>query len=805
MKHDFTFSLRSIKSHPWFCLAIITTLALGIGINTTVFTLANAVLFKPVPVPNGERLLSVRGQNLTNANNGFMGISHPDFVELKNQVTTFEYLEAVNYYQRVISEEGNPPERVNVAKISSGVFEMVQAQPILGQDFESVDGVFATANAVMLSYDLWQSRYAGDPDVIGRSVTISGNLAEIVGVMPEGFKFPNNENIWMPLIAEGNFDDRSNRWIQPYGMLKKGVTQQEASVELALIAQRLEEAYPDTNKDITITALTFHEQFNGGEIRILFLTMMGAVGFVLLIACANVANMMLSRALTRSYETSVRSALGASRWQLVRQFLVESIVLSALGGLLGLAITATGVYFFDEATAAIRPYWIEFTMDYRVLFYFSVISILSGIIFGLMPALRASRVDLNSAMKDGARSSGSASKGRLTGALVVFQFSMTAVLLCGAGMMVRGFFIAQSQNDFVPVEELFTARVNLPEGEGERYEDEDDRRIFYETLIERLEALPSVTQVSAAMSLPGMGSGRRPIEIDGRPVVDENEVPQAGFLVQTKDFFSTIGVTIHEGRGFLDTDDQNGQKVALASLEFIATHWPGESGIGKRFRFLGEEGEPWLTIVGIVGNLNQQPRNADAPPMVFIPHRQRSFGGLALLVRTDADPLSLTLPIRKTVQELDSDLPLSDIRTMQQAIDSNLWFLKVFGTLFLSFAAIALLMASVGVYAVVAQGTAQRTREIGVRMALGATGSRVLRLILARGFRQLIIGLSIGLGISVFTNGLLANTIAGGVMPWDPIVLCSVCFLLFSIGIFACWLPARKAAALHPSIALRAE
>ena len=807
MKNDFRFALRMILTRPWFSAAVIITLALGIGINTTVFTLVNAVLFKPVPVPGGDRIVTVFHQSPSKPND-FSGFSYPDFREYQSQNSTFEGLEAAQPAQAVISEPGNPPERLRMMRISTGLFGLLKTPPILGRDLSPDDGKAGAPPVILIGHGVWQNRYAGSLDVIGRAVRMNGLPATIVGVMPAGFKFPNNEDLWMALAPNEELEKRSNRGLTLFGLHRSSVTVAETNADLAVIGRRLAAQYPDTNKDLMPIVRTFHDTFNGDEIRLVFLMMLGAVCFVLLIACANVANMMLSRAITRSREIAVRAAMGATRSQIVRQLLVESVLLSTLGGLLGLGLSFAGVHAFDLATRDVgKPYWVLFEMDFVVFAYFAAISILSGVVFGLVPALRASRVDLNSTLKDGTPSGGSVRGGKLTGALVVFQFALTVVLLAAAGMMMRGFFAAQSLNPFVRPESVFTARIQLPEAKGEHYAEPLTRMQFYENLLPRLRTLPGVTQAAAVTHLPGMGSNTRDIEIEGKPASNPEQPDRASFVVQTAGYLPAIGLPILTGRGFEETDGDTGKKSAVVTHAFAARYWPNEQAVGKRFRFV-EKDKPieWISVIGISADIVQNAQESDAPPLLFVPYRQEPWGWMAVLVRTASDPMALAAPVRAAVQAIDQDLPLYETRALPAALERQRWFLKVFGTLFFVFALTGLLMASVGIYAVVAQSTSRRTREIGIRMALGATGAAVMKLVLSRGLRQLGWGVVLGLGGAFGATHLMQK--AGfliQVSPNDPLVFVSITILLVLIGIVACWLPAKRAARIAPTEALRTE
>lgn len=810
MQNDLRFALRMLVTHRWFSLAIIATLALGIGVNTTVFTLVNAVLFKPVPVPGGARLVTISGQNLARADSRF-GVSLPDFREFRANARSFVGIEATVGASGIISENGNPPERLRMARVTPGLFNLIKTPPALGRGFVPDEARPGGEQVVLIGHGVWQSRYGGEPGIVGRAVRVDGRPATIIGVMPEGFRFPYNEDGWLPLVPTADLEKRTSRPLQLFAMLKEDISIAEAGAELAVIAQRLAKEFPDTNKDVGALVRTFHEAFNGGPIKLLFLTMLGAVGFVLLIACANVAVMMLGRAVTRRREIAVRAAMGASRWRLIRQLLLESVLLSVLGGLVGLGLAGAGVHAFDLATQDVgKPYWVRFGMDYVVFGYLAVISVLTGLLFGLAPALGASRVDLNTALKDGAPASGSSSAARLVGILVVLQFALTLVLLAGAGLMVRSFFAAQSVNSFVPANQIFTARIGVPEGPERRYAQPADRLRLYEQLLERAAALPGITHAALTTHLPSMGSGLREIEIEGRPL----ENPQTGLrvatVVQTPGYLELIALPVIAGRDFAATDGEPGKEAAIVTREFAAKYWTKQSPVGARFRFLDGRDKkpgPWIAVVGVCGDIYQRGGDADAPPLVFTPLRQEPMGGMAIALRTSADPTALAAPVRAAMQAVERDLPLFDVRTLQGALERQLWPVRVFGTLFLTFAGIALLMASVGLYAVMAEATGRRTREIGIRMALGATSVRILRLVLSRGLIQLAAGVVLGLGGAYFATQLLAKAgrLLFRVSVHDPVVFASVTTILIAIGVVACALPARKAARVDPVNALRTD
>ncbi len=809
MLNDIRFALRQIAARRWFSLAVIATLALGIGINTTVFTLVNAVLFKPVPIPGGESLITVAGRNASDPGRRF-NVSYPDFLDYRAQNHACSGLEAVGASRGVLSEDGRPPEQYSLGRVSAGLFGLLHTPPLLGRGFTAQDEKPGAPGVVLISHRVWQERYGGAPGVVGRTVRCNGLPVTIVGVMPAHFQFPAVENLWVPLVPNADMERRANRWLLLFGALRPGVSVARAEADFTVVATRLAREYPDADKDVRPLVRTFRDTYNGDQIRLIFLIMLGAVGFVLLIACANVANMMLSRAVARRREFSLRAALGASRWRLVRQVLVESVLLSVAGGVLGLALSTFGVHAFDAATRGDsigKPYWIVFTMDWRAYAYFAGISVLSGVVFGLVPALRASRVDLNTALKDETAGAGSHRGGGLTATLVVLQFALTMVLLAGAGALMRSFFAIQTMNSFVPGERMLTARVQLPDSPGERYVEASARRAFVDRLLPELAALPGVNHAAAASFLPGQGAGTHSIEIEGQPNPDPSHPARASYVVQTPDYLSTIGLPILLGRGLAATDGDPGKEAAVVTRGFAARYWPGQPAVGRRFRYVdGKTPGPWITVIGVCADLVQNPNNPDPPPLVFIPYRQEPWAWMALVLRTSADPAALTRPLRAAVQKVDPDLPLFQVATLPGALERQFWFLRVFGTLFLTFAAIGLTLAAVGIYAVGAQSAARRTREIGIRMALGATSGRIARLVLARGLTQMLLGLGIGLiGAWGATQLLAHGRFLIGTSPDDPLIFVSITSLLLGVGLLACWLPARRAARIAPTEALRAE
>jgi putative ABC transport system permease protein len=795
--NDVRYAVRGIVAHGWFSAAIVVTLALGIGLNTMVFTLVNAVLFKPVPVPGGGRLVSVMSNDRAQHSRA-VTMSYPDFQDMKAQSTLFESFEAVNNERGILSEDGVAPQLYHLAQATTGIFSMVEGKALLGRSFQAGDDAPGAAPVMVIGYGVWKERYAGDAGVIGRQVRVNGQPATIVGVMPEGFRFPSGFDVWMPLTPTAQLAKRDARLLWVYAILKPATPVRAADVELNGIAGRLAARFPE-DKEIGASVLSFQQRFNGGNIRVVFLLMLAAVGFVLLIACADVANMMLSRSLSRQREMSIRAALGATRWRIVRQLLIESMMLSTAGGLLGLGLASFGVHWFDLMTKEVRPYWIEFTTDFTVFGYFAALCILSGLLFGIAPALRSSKPDLMGVLKDGAHSAGRRRGGWLTAGLVVFQFALTLALLTGAGIFLQSLMSNLAVNPFIPATRLMTARVALPD---QRYKDGDMRVRFFDALLPKLAAIPGAAHVAIASEAPGLGSNWQPMEREHATEKPEHR-PVIAEVVISPGYFETIYLPILRGRGLDETDGSAYHEAAVVTHDAAGKLWPGADPLGKRFRMMGEDKKPteWITVVGVSGNMVQELVENDPKPVVFFPYRQLKWSNMVLMVEAPGDPMA---EMRKAVESVDPELPLSEPFRLDAAVAHQVWFLNVFGKIFGGFALIAMLMAAVGLYSVIAHATSTRTQEIGVRIALGARVNDILLLVMRRGLLQVAMGLLVGLGAAMALAKLMAQLPLGGMQPvWA--IFPVVAGLLAAVGVFACWLPARRAALLDPVKAIRCE
>jgi predicted permease len=798
---DIRFALRVIAAHRWFSAAIVATLALGIGINTTVFTLASAVLFKPPPFPRSDRIVAVVSTR-PSRNDQRVNLSYPDLLDLRAQTTTFERIEARSSGDGVLSEAGHPAERFPLSRVTPGFFTVTAVPPALGRVLTADDERADAPLAVVVGHDVWRTRYQASPTVVGRAVRLDEQPATIVGVMPEGFAFPDNDKLWIAL-RPGDTDrhQRDRRNLLALAVLKPGQSIAAAARDVAGVAERLAAAYPETNREIRANVMTLNDRFVGGKARTVFQLMLAAVGLVLLIACANVANMMLGAAVERRREIAIRAALGASRWRIIRQLLVESVLLSMMGGAVGLGLTVLGVRVFDAALAPDKtgkPSWILFTVDYRVLAYLAAICIGCGLVFGLAPALRSSRVDLNDALKEGGRG-GSARSHWLSSTLVVLQFTMAVVLLAASGLMMRSLLAGQAVNPRVPGAQILTARVSLP---ASRYPDKDARLRFYDAALPRLAALPGVTDAALMSNRPGLGADYPRFETADHVIATPADRPSAANVLVSTGYFPMTGLSIERGRTFQAMDGRPGHEVAIVSRTLAAAYWPGEDPIGRRLRFNNDTTpDPWMTVVGVSGDLVQGSDHAAAEPVIFTPYRQSEAFNMVVAVRTSGDAGVLTNALRAEMQSADADLALSEVGTIESRLAARLWPYRVFGSLFLIFALAALVMAAVGLYAVMAQATSRRTREIGIRMALGATPVSILRTVMRRGIVQLGVGLVLGLGAALGATRAMRALLLG-VEPSDPATFIVSATVLVTVGLVACWIPARRGAAVSPVKAL---
>jgi predicted permease len=806
MLQDLRFTFRLLVKERWFSAAAIVALALGIGVNAVGFTLVHAAFLRGLPFDGADRLFVLTWQSRAGRRN----VSHAEYRDWREQNRSFEGLAAYRSDSMNVSDSRALPEQARGTRMTANAFELLRQAPLLGRGFTNGDDQIGAEKVAVISYTFWKNRYGADPGVVGTPIRVDGQPATIVGVMPAGMRFPDNTEVWLPAIPAAG-EPRDRRSLNVFGRLRSNLARVEAQTEMNGIAERLSAAYPDINKGlIGIRVETFTERYVGGAAKTMFLVIMGAVGFVLLIACANVANLLLSRSANRAREVAVRAALGATRWRIVRQLLVESLALAFIGGILGLLLANFGVQAFDAAVSDPgKPYWIDFRVDYVVFGYVAGICGLTAILFGLAPALHVSKTNNNEVLKEGGRGTTGNRRARwLTGTMVVTELALTVVLLAGAGLMLRSFMNLERLDAGFSIEHLLTMRLQLPEA---KYGNADQRRAFYEQLEPRLAAIAGVDAVAVTTTVPPLRAGERVFEIDGRPPAQPNDELEAAAVTISPRFFEVVGVKLLRGRGFEDADGAAGSETVIINERMASQYFPGEDPLGRRIRFVPRQATPdqaappWRTIVGVSPSIrHSETRQVELTAVVYIPQRQEPPAGAALLVRSRLPSGALVDPLRQAVQSVDADQPVFSIQTLDRMLDQERWPFRVFGVMFTVFAIIALVLSSVGLYAVMAYSVTQRTSEIGLRMALGAQARQVEWMILRLGLIQLAVGLSIGLAGAMLVGSVMDSMLVG-ITPGDPMTFAAITTLLTTVSLAACLVPARRATKVDPLTALRAE
>ena len=804
---DVRFALRVMRKNPGFTAVAVMALALGIGANNTVFTLVNTILLKSLPFKDGHEIVSLGCKNLAKGTSD-MPVSYLDFKDWSARLQSFQGVAAFASGTMNVSNEGAVPERLSGAWLTANAFRVLGLSPIVGRDFLPAEDRPGASPVVLLGYGVWQNRFGGDPGILGRTIRVNAIPATVVGVIPRGIKFPFDAELWMPLLQTKDREARDFRDLQGFARLRKGVSVAEAGSELNGIARQLAREYPKTNAGIGAQVLLFNERYNGSwRMTMVLWIMMGAVGFVLLIACVNVANLLLSRAAYRSRELSIRSAMGAGRLRIIRQLLVESALLAVLGAAGGLLVSIAGVRWFRMSLSLANiegmPYWLDFSMDWSVFGYLLAVCAATSMIFGLYPALKAARVNLVDTLKEGGPGCGdSAKSGRLASALVVAQLTLTLVLLSGAGMMIQDFLRSQRVQVGLDPRNLLTMRLGLPE---QKYPTPESRLAFHEGLAQRLQAVPGIQSAAITSNLPVDGSLTGVLQLEGQAVDDAAKLPRVPVVSAGPAYFATLGAPLLKGRAFDDHDGMPGAEVVIVNERFTAQYWPGKNPLGRKIRIGAEPDAPWLSVVGVIPQINREIEiGANTESIVYVPYRQSPVRFVSVVARTLVPPSSLAQVLRGEVQALDPDLPVYRVRTMEEHLSQQLWPYRVFGALFGAFAVISLLLSATGIYGVTAYAVSRRTQEIGLRMALGADGGNVLRLILKRGLQQLAVGTVLGL-LGAWTVGRVMEKLLVETSAADPVVHGTSSFVLCGIAVVACVIPAWKAARLDPMSALRSR
>lgn len=803
MSRDIRHAIRLLAKTPAFSGIAILALALGIGLATTMFTTVNALLLRPIPhMVDEDRIVYVAQYPVQRPER--QAVTLPDFRELK-KASSLEGLAAYTELTVIVSEAENPVRYLG-AQISADAFALLGVKPILGRLFRPEEDDLSAEPVALLGYDLWQKQFGGDPSILGRIIPINGRQTTVVGVMPQHFRFPEVSDLWLPLQLDEEQHGRGTFALDAIGKLKPGVSLAQARAELEAIGARLALEYPETNAGFSVRIEPWREWLVK-YFRTLTLLVLGAVLFVHLIACANVANLLLARGATRAKEIGVRIALGASRGQIVRQLLTESFLLSAAGSALGLLFAVWGVDLMLSAVPTEIPAWIQFTFDWRIFSFALGLGVFSTVLIGLVPALQSSRPDLLEVLKEGGRGGGAGPRSqRIRSVLIIGEVALALILLIGAGLMVRSFLNLARADIGADPSSTLTFRVGLP---AALMPEEKSSVTFFERLIPRLAALPGVESVGATSSLPAGGMGLSAVILEGEaPPERLQDARTASQVAITPGFFETARISLLRGRGFTVADNADAPRVALIDERAARTWFPQQDPIGRQLRiFEGPDKEPeWATVVGIVEpvvyhRLTREP----APPAVYFPHAQKSdWRFMSVAMRTRSDPKGFAEMARQAVLALNPDLPIYRVATLEQAIAETFWERRFFSQLFTTFGVLALFLAAIGLYGVMSYSVRQRTQEIGVRMALGAQARDVIRLITVQGFRLIGLGLAIGFVGAYFLMTLFARSLHG-VSAHDPISFVSVGVLLLLVGLLASYIPARWATRLNPIEALRHE
>jgi putative ABC transport system permease protein len=805
---DVRLAARLLVKGRWLTLVTALTLALGIGANTAVFTFVNAILLRGAPFPKPEQVVALGSRD---ARNRTLGVSYYDFLDWRRAARSFSDVSLMGQPTFNVSEQGTAPERYNGAYVSANLFRLIGANAFIGRTFVDQDDVDGAAAVVVLGYNVWQSRYAGDPKVLGRTIKVNDQLATVVGVMPAGQQFPPNTDVWLPL-SQATITRGQSRQVRNYNViarLKDGVTIPQAVSELTTVTAQLAHDYPKTNEGIQPVIIPYNERATGRQLRLVFWSLMGAVGFVLLIACSNVANLLLARSAERANEVGIRISLGASRARVVRQLLLESVMLSLAGGLLGIPLAYAGIRAFDMMTQDVgKPYYMEFSIDPIVLLFFFLVCVITGVAFGLAPALHVSKTSLNEVLKEGGRSGSSGVRARRwTSGLLVAQVALTLVLLAGAGFMVRSFFVLYGRDLGFDTKSLLTMQLNLND---RKYPSSVERNNFARQLRERLAGVGALEAAATSSNFPFAGGAGVDLTIDGR--ADPNtRKPNVTMVSVGPSYFKTVGIAIRRGRDFTDADETPGQGGVIVNQRFADMYFKGEDPVGRQISLTEDAPDGInlraLPIVGVSATVRQREvQGLEPDAVVYVPYfAGPNMGrGVAVIVRTAAANTAVVPLIRQAVLALDADLPVFNVRSMDELMAQGRWQYLVFGGMFAVFATIALLLAAVGLYAVMAYSVMQRTQEIGLRMVLGAQPREVIWLFLRRAFLLVTVGLVIGMAGS-FGVGQLLRSVLVSSTGREVTVLLSIALIMSVVAVAACVWPARKATRLDPVAALRYE
>ncbi len=802
---ELRYAVRMLRKNPGTSLIAVLALGLGIGLTTIMFSIVYGGVWKGLPFEGAEKLIHLERNNLAEDIES-MEVPIHDFLDWREAQTSFEGL--AGFYSGTVNLAGTErPERYDGAFISANAFELIRVQPLLGRNFQEGEDTPAADPVMLLGYHVWQDRFGGDPEVVGQIARVNGEQTTIIGVMPEGFRFPIAEDVWLPLRMDPlELDRDEGLTLEVFGRLNDGVSRDQASAEMQAIAVRLAEEYPETNEGVGAVLQPYVDEYIGAEPRAMLYTMLAAVFLVLLVACANVANLLLSRAATRSKELAIRSAVGASRLRVIMQLVGEGVVLASAGAILGIGISVLGIGMFNRALEPTDPpFWIDIGLNTVVLVFVIGVTVLAGVLSGILPAIQASGSAVNEVLKDESWGSSGFRVGKLSKGLVVGEIALSLGVLVAAGLMIKSVTNLNTLDYGFDTETTFTARMGLFEAD---YPDTTSRREFYREVLRRVEQRPGVEAAAIVTALPGAWSYGSRFGIEDETYDRDQDYPVARFASVSADFLDVYGVKVLEGRTFGPEDAYDAMPVAIVNQSFAEQFYPEGSAIGKRVRQGDSETEePWRTIVGVVPDMYMQglSNTEDDPWGVYFPLDQYDTRFAYVALRSAGeDPMTLAAGARDDVMAVDQDIPLYWVQTHQAAIDEQTWFFRIFGNLFMVFGFVALFLAAVGLYGVMSASVSNRTSEMGIRMALGAQGGDVLRLVMKQGAVQVGIGMALGLALAaLLSRGL--ELILFQVEPWDPFVFALIAVVLAAVGMLASYIPALRATRVDPAVALRYE
>lgn len=807
--NDIRYGFRMLVKRPGLSAIAVVALGLGIGLTTTMFGIVYGVVLEGLPFEESDELVALY-RNRPAQNVQFMAVSIHDFLDWREQQTSFEDIAA--YYAETVNVAGSEgrPIRYLGAYASAHLFDLLRVEPILGRTFRPEEDHPSTPPVLILSYRAWQDRFGGDPDIIGRTIRANSEMTTVVGVMPEKFGFPNQMDAWLPLridpleYVRGGGPALEGTQLQAVGRLRDGVSLDEAQAEMSGIASRLAAEYPETNEGVGVVAMRYIDNAIGPEAQSILYTMLGAVFGVLLIACANVANLLLARTVLRTKEVAVRTALGSSSFRTVSQLLAETLVIALAGAALGLGIAKVGIDFFNASLQSQEvPFWLVASLDPPVIAFVLGLALISTLFAGTVPAYRASKTDVREILGDENRGSSGLRLGRVSKSLVIAEIAVSCGLLVAAGLMIKTIVEVSDFDYGFHTDNIFTARIGLFEKD---YPDAGAQMQFYDELLRRLEDRPGVETAALTSDLPARGAMMQPLSVEGVAYPTEQDHPLARRVVITPGYFDVIDVMPLEGRTFTRADTKDTQPVAIVNERFVDLFLPDEEPIGKRIK-LGEDDEPWRTIVGVVPDLhlggaigNFDKRHEG----VYLPLSQNVIDFMSLFVRTEQAPMTLTSMVQDEVNAIDPTLPIYWVRSLNEQYALDTWFYRAFGTLFMAFGVAALALATIGLYGVMSFSASNRTREIGVRMALGAGAKNVMLLIVRLGATQIVTGLVLGVAFALVLSRAL-GVLLFNVDPWDPFIFATVIVTLAVTGLLASVVPARRATRIDPVDALGYE